>query len=81
MLTVNSKNDEKNALSGLNRPDNILKRDDFITIKANWNPKSINLTETANELTLLPESFVFVDDNPAERAIVHDQVSGGGSNT
>ncbi|MEY8335434.1 HAD-IIIC family phosphatase [Lachnospiraceae bacterium 47-T17] len=77
LLTVNSKNDEKNALSGLNRPDNILKRDDFITIKANWNPKSINLTETANELTLLPESFVFVDDNPAERAIVHDQVSGG----
>lgn len=26
----------------------------------------MNIAETAKELTLLPESFVFVDDNPAE---------------
>jgi FkbH-like protein len=30
----------------------------------------------ANELALLPESFVFVDDNPAEREIVGQQVPG-----
>ena len=35
----------------------------------------MNITETAQELTLLPESFVFVDDNPAERAIIEEQVS------
>lgn len=70
LLTVNSKNDPENALSGLRRPDSILKEEDFVVIKANWNPKNVNLAETAAELNLLPESFVFVDDNPAEREIV-----------
>ncbi|MEY8389996.1 HAD-IIIC family phosphatase [Lachnospiraceae bacterium 45-W7] len=76
LLTVNSKNDEVNAVSGLERPDSILKKDDFLSFKSNWNPKSRNIVETAQELTLLPESFVFVDDNPAERAIVEEQVPG-----
>lgn len=76
LLTVNSKNDEKNALEGLQRPDSILHPEDFVSIKANWEPKSRNLIRTAKELSLLPESFVFVDDNPAERAIVMDQVPG-----
>ena len=75
-LTVNSKNDEDKAASGLERPDSILHKEDFVSFKANWNPKSGNLIETAREMTLLPESFVFVDDNPAERAIVEDQVPG-----
>lgn len=74
LFTVNSKNEEKNALSGFERPDTILKREDFISFKANWNPKSQNLLETAQELNLLPESFVFVDDNPAEREIINGQV-------
>lgn len=76
LLTINSKNDEANALSGLERPDSVLHKDDFVNIKANWNPKSINLTETAQEMALLPESYVFVDDNPAERAIIAAQVPG-----
>ena len=76
LLTVNSKNDEQNALSGFERPDSVLKRDDFISFKANWNPKSMNLRETASEMTLLPESFVFVDDNPAERAIIEGELPG-----
>lgn len=76
LLTVNSKNDEVNALSGLQRPDSILHPDDFVNIKANWNPKSLNLAETAQEMTLLPESFVFIDDNPAEREIVSKQIPG-----
>jgi len=73
LLTINSKNDEANALAGLARPDSVLTKEDFTKIKANWNPKNINLLETANEMTLLPESFVFVDDNPAERTIVKEQ--------
>lgn len=76
LLTVNSKNDECNALAGLKRPDSVLNTDDFVAIKANWDPKSINLMNTAQGLSLLPESFVFVDDNPAERAIIADQVPG-----
>lgn len=76
LLTVNSKNDEQNAVSGFERPDSVLKMDDFISFKANWNPKSMNLSETAKEMTLLPESFVFVDDNPAERAIIEGELPG-----
>lgn len=76
LLTVNSKNDEDNAISGFARPDSVLKKDDFVSFKANWNPKSMNLAETASEMTLLPESFVFVDDNPAERAIIEGEIKG-----
>ena len=36
LLTVCSKNDEENALDGLNHPDGLLKPSDFISIKANW---------------------------------------------
>lgn len=70
LLTVCSKNDEENAIAGLNHPDGVLRPDDFTLIKANWEPKSINIEQTAKELNLLPESIVFVDDNPAEREIV-----------
>lgn len=72
LLTVNSKNDEANALSGLRRPDSVLKPEDFVSIKANWRSKDVNLAETAEEMALLPESYVFVDDNPAERARISD---------
>ncbi len=76
VLAVDSKNDEENALAGLNHPDGILKTDDFVSIKANWEPKDRNLAELADELTLGIDSFVFVDDNPAEREIISKQLSG-----
>ena len=72
LLTVCSKNDRENAIAGLEHPDGVLRPDDFTVIKANWEPKSLNIQQTAKELDLLPESIVFVDDNPAERAIVGD---------
>lgn len=73
LLNVDSKNDEKNALAGLNHPEGVLKPEDFICIKANWNSKDLNFKEIAAELNVLPESLVFVDDNPAERNIVTSQ--------
>lgn len=76
LLSVNSKNDYENAIDGLNHPDSILTPDDFITIKANWNNKDMNIEEIAYEISILPDSFVFVDDNPAEREIVHSQIKG-----
>lgn len=76
LLNVDSKNDYDNAIAGLNHPDGALKPEDFIIIKANWDPKSVNLVQMAEELALLPESFVFVDDNPAEREIIRQQVPG-----
>lgn len=76
LLSVNSKNNEETALSGLERADSVLKREDFVAFRANWEPKSHNLCATAEELKLLPESFVFVDDNPAEREIIRQEVPG-----
>ena len=76
VLAVDSKNDEANALAGLNHPDGVLRPDDFVSIKANWEPKDQNLKAIASELNLGVDSFVFADDNPAERAIVAAQVPG-----
>ena len=76
MLTVCSKNDEENAVAGLKHPEGVLRPDDFIVIKANWENKDINISNTAAELNILSESIVFVDDNPAEREIVKAQLSG-----
>ncbi len=76
ILAVDSKNDEANALAGLNHPDGVLRPDDFVAIKANWDPKDQNLRALASELNLGVDSFVFADDNPAERAIVAAQVPG-----
>lgn len=76
LLTINSKNDEENALAGLNRPDSVLKPEDFLVIKANWMNKDENIIEIAKELNIGVDSLVFVDDNPAERHIVESQVPG-----
>ena len=74
LLNIDSKNDEENALAGLNRPDSVLHPDDFLVIKANWDPKDRNLVQIANEINIGTDSLVFVDDNPAERHIVKSQV-------
>lgn len=76
VLNIASKNEEENAIAGLNHPDGVLKPDDFIEIKANWEPKDRNFAHIAESLTLLPESLVFIDDNPAERAIVEGNLKG-----
>lgn len=76
VLAINSKNDIANALEGLEHRDCLLKKDDFAVIKANWQDKAANIREIASELSLTPDSFVFVDDNPAERDIVQATISG-----
>lgn len=53
----------------------MLRPDDFVAIKANWDPKDLNLKAIASELNLGADSFVFADDNPAERAIVAAQAA------
>ncbi|MCD7768954.1 MAG: HAD-IIIC family phosphatase, partial [Oscillospiraceae bacterium] len=76
VLSVCSKNDYENAIAGLNHPEGLLRPDDFIVIKANWDNKHQNIAQIAADLNILPESIVFVDDNPAEREIVRSQLPG-----
>ena len=71
LLTVVSKNDENIALDAIENSDGALKKDDFVSIKANWDPKSDNIFNLSKELNLGIDSFVFIDDNPMERDIVN----------
>jgi FkbH-like protein len=71
VLAVCSKNDEANARAPfLRHPEMILKLDDVACFVANWTDKPTNLRSIAQRLQLGLDSFVFVDDNPAERAFV-----------
>ena len=74
ILTIDSKNDLENALEGLSHPSMILHKDDFFTIKSNWNLKSNNILESAREINIGEDSFVFIDDNPVERELVRSQL-------
>ena len=74
VLTVCSKNEEENALAGLNHPEGALRPEDFALIKANWEPKDKNLVETVTQLDLTQAAIVFADDNPAEREIVRQTI-------
>lgn len=74
LLAVCSKNTEAIARSGFAHPDSVLKAEHFSAFKANWEPKPDNIKQIASELNLGLDSLVFVDDNPAERAIVRAQL-------
>lgn len=74
LLAVCSKNTESIAKAGFEHPSSILKLEHFASFKANWDPKHENLQQIAQELNLGISSFVFVDDNPAERELVRAQL-------
>ncbi|HEX4004997.1 MAG TPA: HAD-IIIC family phosphatase [Acidobacteriaceae bacterium] len=74
LLAVCSKNDPENAKEGFSHPDSILKLDDFSAFQANWGPKPDSIRAIAAELNIGLDSMVFLDDNPAERALVSDQL-------
>jgi FkbH-like protein len=76
LLAVCSKNNEEIAKQGFEHPDSVLKLEHISCFKANWEPKHENILAIGRELNLGVDSFVFVDDNPAERAIVEAQVEG-----
>ena len=76
ILAVCSKNDFDNARSGFNHPDSILKFSDFTVFKANWDTKTKNIYDIAQEINIGLDSIVFIDDNPLERDIVRKEFSG-----
>lgn len=71
LLGICSKNNLSDVEEVFKKNKNlILDINDFVAIKANWNPKSQNIAEMAHDLNLGLDSFVFIDDNPVERAEV-----------
>lgn len=72
LLAVSSKNDHENAIEPFqSHPEMVLREEHIVSFKANWEPKVQNIIEMAEELSLGLDSFVFVDDNPAEIEIVN----------
>ena len=71
LVAVCSKNDHDTAMEPFRtHPEMVLKESDIVCFKANWQPKPENIKQIAAELSLGTDSFVFVDDNPAEIDIV-----------
>jgi FkbH-like protein len=71
VLAVSSKNNDDVARKPFQEhPEMLLKEDHLAVFQANWSDKASNITAIADELALGLESFVFLDDNPAERNIV-----------
>jgi FkbH-like protein len=71
LLALASKNDAGDVWATFAaHPEMPLRREDFVAWRINWAPKSQNLRELARELDLGLDSFIFIDDNPAECAEV-----------
>lgn len=68
LLAVCSKNNDADARLPFQKHDSmVLRLDDFAAFVANWNDKATSLETIAGTLNLGLDSFVFLDDNPAER--------------
>lgn len=75
LLAVCSKNNIADArLPFEQHPGTVLRMSDFVAFRANWNDKVDNIREIAGLLSLGTDSFVFLDDNPLERAWVASQL-------
>jgi FkbH-like protein len=75
VLGVCSKNNDADAREPFTRnPEMVLKLEDVAVFRANWQDKATNLREMAAALELGTDSLVFLDDNPAERAWVRQQM-------
>lgn len=71
VLAVCSKNDDAVARAPFRRhPEMLLREDQIAVFQANWQDKAANIKATAEQLSLGLSSLAFVDDNPAERALV-----------
>ena len=75
LLAIVSKNEEQAALEAIrNHPEMVLALEDFAGWRINWQDKVQNIIELMTDLNLGPQSAVFIDDNPVERARVKESL-------
>lgn len=75
ILAINSKNNEADAREVLeHHPDMVLRPHHFAAMRINWQDKAANLRDIAAELNIGLDSLVFMDDNPAECALVRSRL-------
>ena len=71
ILAICSKNNAEDVDEVFSqRSEMLLQKDDFSAIQVNWDYKYVNIQKIAAELNIGVDSIVFVDDNPAECAMV-----------
>jgi FkbH-like protein len=71
VLAVCSKNEEQVGRAPFqDHPDMILRENDIAVHRINWEDKATNLEIIAKTLSIGLDALVFLDDNPAERALV-----------
>lgn len=77
IVCVCSKNDEEKAKEPFEKnPEMVLKLDDISVFVANWENKADNIRTIQSILNIGFDSMVFLDDNPFERNMVRENVSG-----
>lgn len=75
ILAICSKNEESNALLPFREHKEMLLREhDIAAFVANWTDKAANLRHIAEMLNIGTDALVFLDDNPAERAIIRQEL-------
>lgn len=71
ILALCSKNNEEDVWEAFEKNQYmVLKREHISAYRINWQNKASNIIELADELNIGLDSMVFIDDNPAEREIV-----------
>jgi FkbH-like protein len=77
IVCVASKNNEETAKEPFEKhPDMVLKLDDIAVFQANWETKVDNIRTIQRILNIGFDSMVFLDDNPFERNMVRENISG-----
>lgn len=75
VLAVSSKNTDVIARQVFREhPDMLLREEHIAVFQANWNDKASNIEAIAQTLNIGLDALVFVDDNPAERALVRQRL-------
>ncbi len=75
ILAINSKNNLEDVMNVLNEhPHMLLQEKHFAAIEVNWDDKPSNMRKIAERLNIAIDSFVFLDDNPAEREMMRQML-------
>ena len=75
LVCLVSKNVERDVLEVFEkRSDMVLKNDHVIAHRINWDPKPANVVSLGRSLNLGLDSFVYLDDNPVECALMRAEL-------
>lgn len=73
ILAVNSKNNPEDVdRVFIERSSMVLNKEHFAAMRINWQDKATNMRSLAQELNIGLDSFVFIDDDPVNRAMIKE---------